>query len=41
MDTTIILKALGAPDPSFQGFLERLGVALEERSFRVGTRIAS
>lgn len=35
MNTTIILRALGAPGPSFQGFLERLGVALEERSFRV------
>lgn len=35
MNTTIILRALGAPGPSFQDFLERLGVALEERSFRV------
>ncbi|SMB97645.1 hypothetical protein SAMN00808754_1904 [Thermanaeromonas toyohensis ToBE] len=35
MNMTIILRALGAPDPSLQGFLERLGVALDKRSFRV------
>lgn len=35
MNTTIILRALGAPGPSLQGFLESLGIALEERGFRV------